>query len=373
MRTNNNNLTQNYDSKLKTSSSSRFIVRVCVFCFLVLAFCLFSSLATAKIPQEQSYPTNLLTSHLAELLQDANILNVPLRVTELQPFWLTPKIDTSLWELSDIAPVNFAAQLGQNLPQNSFSMAKDPNGHQEPNRSKERLGPVSSYGPIQTTDRTHIERQLWQARISPPESEDNKKDEDELRQLIKQICSIEFKPRSETTEPIIVVEPAPKSEPNQASVDTGALEEPGEEVTPKLPYEPVSAQTLQMLRNLLQHPKQLNNPSELGEVLFLSGHLKEAAIAYKEALNRKSPDEPGSAENRAWILLQIGNCLRNDDLATAAKMYSQLITEHPDSPWSDLAKARYKLIDWYLNDKPRTLISENSASGSLIEKGVSRK
>lgn len=157
MRTNNNNLTQNYDSKLKTSSSSRFIVRVCVLCFLVLAFCLFSSLATAKIPPEQSYPTNLLTSHLTELLQDANILNVPSQVTELQPFWLTPKIDTSLWELSDIASVNFAAQLDQNLPRNSFSMAKDPNGRQDPNHSKERLGKLSSYEPIQTTDRTHID------------------------------------------------------------------------------------------------------------------------------------------------------------------------------------------------------------------------
>jgi uncharacterized protein with HEPN domain len=39
-------------------------------------------------------------------------------------------------------------------------------------------------------------------------------------------------------------------------------------------------------------------------------------------------------------------------------MYRQLIAEYPGSPWVDLAKAREKLIDWYLKDKPRTLIAE---------------
>jgi len=149
-----------------------------------------------------------------------------------------------------------------------------------------------------------------------------------------------------------------------------------------------------MLKSLLQHPERLRNPFELGEILFLSGHLKDAAICYQEALSRSSPDKadptqkpqqslglltedvkvpdvvlgPRLAEtktgmfsirNRAWILFQIGNCLRDDELPTAMKMYRQLIAEYPDSPWADLAKARSKLIDWYQKDNPRALIAEN--------------
>ena len=63
--------------------------------------------------------------------------------------------------------------------------------------------------------------------------------------------------------------------------------------------------------------------------------------------------------NRAWILFQIGNCLKDDDLAKAQEMYRQLITECPGSPWAEPAKAREKLIDWYLKEKPRTLIAES--------------
>jgi TolA-binding protein len=97
----------------------------------------------------------------------------------------------------------------------------------------------------------------------------------------------------------------------------------------------------------------------LGEVLFLSDYLKEASVFYREALNRKSPDKDDQAQNRAWILFQIGNCLRGDDPLTAMKIYRQLITEYPDSSWTDLAKTRHKLIDWYQKDKPQTLIVES--------------
>jgi tetratricopeptide (TPR) repeat protein len=126
----------------------------------------------------------------------------------------------------------------------------------------------------------------------------------------------------------------------------------------KPPYKPVTDRTLQMLGNITQDPNQLDNPFEMGEVMYFSGHLKEAAVFYQEALNRTDPEKTGAGRNRAWILFQLGNCLRDDDLTTAQKMYRQLIAEYPGSPWVDLAKAREKLIDWYLKDKPRTLIAE---------------
>jgi outer membrane protein assembly factor BamD (BamD/ComL family) len=63
-------------------------------------------------------------------------------------------------------------------------------------------------------------------------------------------------------------------------------------------------------------------------------------------------------------LFQIGNCLRNDDLPAAAKTYQQLLTEYPNSPWADLAKARRDLIAWYLKDNPVKLIAEVKRAGS---------
>jgi TolA-binding protein len=110
---------------------------------------------------------------------------------------------------------------------------------------------------------------------------------------------------------------------------------------------------------LAKHPEKLENPFTLGEVLYYSGHLKEAAIFYQEALKRRSADKTASGRDKAWIIFQIGNCLRSDDLPTAKKMYGILIAEYSDSPWVDLARAREGLIDWQQKDKPLTLIAES--------------
>ena len=116
-------------------------------------------------------------------------------------------------------------------------------------------------------------------------------------------------------------------------------------------------------QTLSQNPEKLYSPFELGEILFASGNFRDAAIFYREALSRRSPDDAGSARDRAWILFQVGNCLRNSDPAAAAKMYGQLTTEYPNCPWAPLAEAQRKLMDWYQKDQPRKLIAENGASG----------
>jgi tetratricopeptide (TPR) repeat protein len=114
-----------------------------------------------------------------------------------------------------------------------------------------------------------------------------------------------------------------------------------------------------MIGNVAQDPNQLENPFELGEVLYFSGHLREATIFYQEALDRTDADKPGLNQDRAWILFQIGNCLKDYDLTKAQSIYRQLITEHPGSPWVEPAKAREKIVNWYLKEKPRALIAES--------------
>jgi len=385
MKTNRNNLAQDCGSKHKTYSSSSHKVCFCVFGFPLLGFCFLSANVSAKIPSEQLDPLNLLMFHSARLSQDVTAPVISMWVAKLQQ--TLPELSKTeapvLWETSDSPAASFGAQLDQNPPQSSFSLAADPNSGQNPGHNKEPFVGLSFHKTVQNLARAGLKRRLWQARITTPEGQENKKGKDELQQIIEQIHAIEFKPRKGTPKAAAIIEPTAITEPNETPTVTAApgqgsgVRGQGSGVRPS--YEPVTEQTLQTLRNLLHHPEQLNNPFELGEVLFLSGHLKEASVAYKEALKRppcrspgeagKSPDSPrcdrvaaggpGPAQDRAWVLFQIGNCLRNDDLPSRAKIYSQLIREYPDSPWSDLAKAQYKLIDWYMKDKPRALIAES--------------
>jgi TolA-binding protein len=321
----NKDLKCNYDSKLKTPLILGFEFCFCFFSFSLLASRFISPFAAAGIPSEQFDPTDFLATPPAEISQDVNVPNMPTQSDEL----ISARQERT--QTTDVAPTSSTAKVPKKLAQRGFTVAENPN--------------------------TYLEHQLWRARVTIPEGEKDKKRENELKDIIERIRSIEFKPQKDAPEPFIVVEPAIVTEPNKTPANVKTTEK-SKEIKSKLPYEPVTDQTLQTLKRLSEHPDQLDNPFELAEVLFLSGHLKEAAMLYQEALTRKSNDEAGSAEDRAWILFQIGNCLRDDDLSAARKMYRQLITEYPDSPWTELAKARDKLIDWYLQDEPRKLISE---------------
>jgi len=111
--------------------------------------------------------------------------------------------------------------------------------------------------------------------------------------------------------------------------------------------------------DLTKQPEKVNNPFELAEVLLLSDNLQVAAIFYKEALKRQDPNDITSAQDRAWLLFQTGNCLRNYDMVAAKDYYGKLITEYSDLPWADLAKIQTDLIDWYTQDNPQELIQEH--------------
>jgi tetratricopeptide (TPR) repeat protein len=199
--------------------------------------------------------------------------------------------------------------------------------------------------------------QLLKANISITGSENDTKSKEQLRRIIEQIRSVEFKPQEQPPEPVIKPEKAPVIEPNEIVPELPVQKDvPRQQTESKPPYEPVTDETLQMLRTLAKNPEKLENPLELGEIVFASGNLKEASICYREALRRKDPNEAGSFDDRAWILFQVGNCLRHDDPPSAAKAYQQLVTEYPNSPWAPAAKAQSDLIAWYQKDKPAELV-----------------
>ena len=207
--------------------------------------------------------------------------------------------------------------------------------------------------------------ELLRAEVSIAKRQNDTESRNQLKQIIEQIRSVEFGPQKQAPVPVVTLEKAPAIEPKETVPGVpGQKEKAKPETKPKLPDEPITGETLQMLRNLAQAPEKLDNPLELGEILFVSGNVKEASMFYSEALKRKDPNDASASWDRAWILFQIGNCLRNDDLPAAAKMYQQLLTEYPNSPWVDMATAQSNLIAWYLKDEPEKLISEVNHAGS---------
>ncbi|MHC4322654.1 MAG: tetratricopeptide repeat protein [Planctomycetota bacterium] len=201
--------------------------------------------------------------------------------------------------------------------------------------------------------------ELLKAEISIVKDPNDTKSRDQLRQIIEQIRSVGFEPQKQAPAPVIVPEKAPAIEPNKTVPDVPVQKEEAKSLAkPGLSDKPITDETLEMLMTLAQNPEKLYNPLELGEILFISGNVKEAEMFYSEALRRKDPNDAGASLDRAWILFQKGNCLRNDNMSAAAKMYQQLLTEYPNSPWAGLATARSNLIAWYLKDKPVKLIAE---------------
>jgi len=214
-----------------------------------------------------------------------------------------------------------------------------------------------------------IARRLRQSSIRVPASEEDRKHKDELVRLIEQVRSVKFKSKGQTSESAIGVKPEPTAQPEKTSSAQKTPPEPAgkpweRKTADLLPYEPVSKQTLQILESLSQHPDRSavlrqagsGSLSELADILFLSGQTQQAAVFYQQALDHIAPDSAALAENRAWILFQLGNCQRDTDPSTAIKTYRQLIAEYPNSPWTDLAKAREQLIDLYRNNISLTLI-----------------
>ncbi|MHC4692127.1 MAG: tetratricopeptide repeat protein [Planctomycetota bacterium] len=290
----------------------------CILCFAFVCLCFLTTSARAQKQSQNPGQTDFLIPYLAQKSQVAGD-----RTTGQEKL-----------QANGIEAINFADKINQTLPQINTATLGDPSSDPK--------------------------RQLWRARIRVHEGKEDNKRKNELRRLIELIRSIEFKPPKQP-EPIINIRPVEtKVETNQTPFDPVVTEESSNNTIEfKSPYESITDRTLQMIGSVAQDPNQLENPFELGEVLYFSGRLEEAIIFYQEALNRKDADKSGLSRDRAWILFQIGNCLKDYDLKKAQSIYRQLITEHPGSPWVEPAKAREKIVNWYLKEKPRTLIAES--------------
>jgi tetratricopeptide (TPR) repeat protein len=197
----------------------------------------------------------------------------------------------------------------------------------------------------------HISTQLRKSRLTalPPDS--NSGPQYDLEQLMERVKAVQLKPMGRVPgagETSAAVEPNVAS-PVSLRPAASTKDRPGEANA--------AAQASTILTQGLD-PNTVTHPFRMAEILYASGHLSQAAPFYQKALAQLNPQDKKTATQRQWILLQLGCCWREDQPAQARQMFSQLMSEYPDSPWLDLARAWQGLADWYLTEQPRRLIQQ---------------
>jgi tetratricopeptide (TPR) repeat protein len=201
--------------------------------------------------------------------------------------------------------------------------------------------PKNIPSPVDTSSRA----QLMESRISSLPKDNNNNKTDELKKMIELVRSVKFSPHQPAQQP---------AQPGAAP----AVEQPSHPVQTQPDENSTSKEMLRLVDNQLKDPNLISNPFELAEILFKSGKQLQAGTCYKQALKVLPADDPNFATERAWILFQIGNCFKDEDPNTARESYAELIRTHSNSPWTEIAKTRYSIIELYQQDNPGELIRQ---------------
>jgi tetratricopeptide (TPR) repeat protein len=324
----------------------RLSIYACVLLFVPLG----GKVACGSTDTDELDPTSLLAIDSEQQEQDLPDIQIP-TYAEMAIQLGKPaanQLNSDLSQTIRATAANFAAEVGNKLPQTSPV-------------------PANASG-------KQLERQLSESRISPPAQSPENSKSNELRQIIEQVRSVKFETsHGELVHPELVegVEPqqparqsvdtSPAVTPQPTTSDSSAKTEPQLPALPTQPQptgESTSDHTLQIVEGLLKDPNQISNPFELAEILFRSGRMTPAGLCYKQALKAMPTDDPNLGTERAWILFQIGNCLKDEDPNTARESYAELIRTHPDSPWAEIARVRHGLIEWYQQERPVELIRQ---------------
>ena len=201
---------------------------------------------------------------------------------------------------------------------------------------------------------TAVQRQLWKERIGGFGEAQSRTSRNELEDLMQQLRAIEIKPRVPVLAPPVETAPVAESEPNIVAAEPEPAPQPRESAAAGEGL--IGATTLEQFKALSETADRLRNPLELAEILFAAGCLQEAAACYREALTRVHGQEDDPFGDKAWICLQLGNCLSVRDPQTALEYYQEVIVEFSSSPWASLAKTKSDVINWQLKDQPEMLI-----------------
>ena len=202
---------------------------------------------------------------------------------------------------------------------------------------------------------------LWQSRILPPDPNEDAGTKAVLQDLIQRLKTVGAERPVNEPAPMkpVIAEPAPAAPGKTDSAAPVSTELPSIPVAKPVaePNGTLSQAAVDRLNHLVKDPNLVHDPLELAELLFLNNRLPEAAVLYEKALTLTIPNDPATSDDRAWILFQLGSSLRQTNMAKARDTYLKLISEFPNSPWTELAKANGRLINWYESNKPGQLIS----------------
>jgi tetratricopeptide (TPR) repeat protein len=208
-----------------------------------------------------------------------------------------------------------------------------------------------------------LARDLWTSRIAAPEASDEAQASLALKRLIRQVRGLTFSDKS--VGPLAAAtsaSPGSAESPKAATTSTGSVAPAPPKPVPSAAPDTAStlaSQTQKRLDDLRKNAGRVRDPLEVAELLFLSGRPTDAAAFYEEALRRTSADDAGSAADRAWILFQLGNSLRQANATKAQDAYTKLIAEYPDSPWTEMARASGRLLTWYQSTRPDQLVAQS--------------
>lgn len=205
-----------------------------------------------------------------------------------------------------------------------------------------------------------LSRKLWKTDIAVADENDTQNTAN-LFLAIEKINSLKFE-QPQTNQP---------AKPEPAEIVQPAVVVPKPEKIRPVPAEPVVAvvtdaqiaendkkKTADALVGIENRISDVETPYEMAELLFRAGHLNQAAAYYKQTLKSGSCDN--RPQDKAWILFQLGNCLKESSPAEAMKIYSRLLSEHPDSTWTKMARQYNELLTLQIQNKPYELIKQQA-------------
>ncbi len=179
--------------------------------------------------------------------------------------------------------------------------------------------------------------ELWRANIKALPS---KTLDSQIDQVIQKVQAIKLTAKPQRVAPEVPRPIIPDAPPQESPAQTPPENLPSGRITP---------QTLNRLKKAA--PEAFADPAELADALFTNGNLQAAGYFYQVNLKRDL-----TPEDKAWTLLQIGNCLVDSDPAGAIKAYENLLVDFPDSPWTPLAEVKLKLIEWHKLNNPQAVL-----------------
>ena len=126
---------------------------------------------------------------------------------------------------------------------------------------------------------------------------------------------------------------------------------------------PLTSSILEKIAQIKEANEVLADPLTLAEMLYAHGYHFEARLFYEQTLQEADPNTP---LDRAWILLQLGNCTKQDNLLAAQQYYRQVLQSYADSPWAALAQIQLALTQMMIDERPQELLEESRVTSAQV-------